>query len=292
MRKLLSFLATLPLAALAALPLAAEPASQLIKLDSGITLHVASQGRAEGKPLLLLHGIGDSWRSWERVLPLLPDSYRVYAVTLRGHGLSDHPARGYAGEDYANDVLGLLDKLDLRGVTLVGHSLGSFVAQAVAVRDKGRLERLVLVGSSAGGVRKPETQAALREAFGSLRDPIDPVWARDFQASTIGKPVPATFFETMTRELTRAAAAVFREMAERPASDAVGDKLGLLRIPVLLLWGEQDSFFGRAAQDELLKRIPGAKLIAYPGIGHAPHWEDPERVARDLQSFAAARRVK
>lgn len=288
MRNLLPLFAATALAGL----LPAEPASQLVRLDSGITLHLATQGKPDGAPWVLLHGIGDSWRSWERVLPLLPDSYRVYAVTLRGHGYSDHPPRGYAGEDYAADILALLDKLNVRGVTLVGHSLGSFVAQAVAVRDQGRVARLVLIGSGAGGVRKPETQAALREAFGSLRDPIDPQWARDFQASTIGKPVPAPFFETMTRELTRASPAVFREMAERPASDAVGGKLGSLKIPVLLLWGEQDTFFGRAAQDELLRTIPGAKLIAYPGVGHAPQWEVPERVARDLQLFAPVRRVK
>lgn len=284
MRTLLCFFATLALGA--------EPVSHLVKLDTGVTLHVATQGRPGGHPLVLIHGIGDPWHSWERVLPLLPDTYRVHAVSLRGHGYSDHPPRGYSGEDYANDVLALLEKLNLRGITLVGHSLGSFVAQAVAVRDQGRVAQLILIGSSAGGVRKPETQAALREAFGSLRDPIDPQWARDFQASTIGKPIPAPFFETMTRELTRAAAAVFRETAERPASDAVHGKLGSLKIPVLLLWGEQDTFFGRAAQDELLKTIPGAKLIAYPGLGHTPHWEDPARVARDIQSFAPARRVK
>ncbi len=284
MRNLLPFVATLVLAA--------EPASQLVKLDSGITLHVATQGNPGGRPLLLVHGIGDSWHSWELMLPHLPDAYRVYAVTLRGHGWSDHPASGYSGDHYANDVLGLLEKLNLRGVTLVGHSLGSFVAQAVAVRDQGRVERLVLIGSSAGGVRNPETQAALREAFGSLRDPLPAAWARDFQGSTLARPVPAAFFETMCRELTLASAAVFREMAERPASDAVAGKLSSLKIPVLLLWGDQDNFFGRAAQDELLKQIPGARLIAYPGGGHTPHWEDPARVARDIQSFAPARRVK
>src|SRR5882757_5002842 len=115
-----------------------------IKLKNGLTLNYVVQGDLRGQVVVLLHGAGDSWHSYERVLPLLPASYRVYAVTLRGHGLSDHPDAGYSRADFADDILEFIDQLKLEHVTLVGHSLGSFVAQKVAEQDPGHLDRLVL----------------------------------------------------------------------------------------------------------------------------------------------------
>src|SRR5919206_974518 len=75
--------------------------SALAKLPSGVTLHYVVQGPPEGESVVLLHGIGDSWHSFELVLPHLPATARVYAVTLRGHGLSDGPPSGYAVTDLA-----------------------------------------------------------------------------------------------------------------------------------------------------------------------------------------------
>jgi alpha-beta hydrolase superfamily lysophospholipase len=89
-----------------------------IKLHNGITLNYVVQGDPKGPVLVLLHGAGDSWHSYERVLPLLPASYRVYAVTLRGHGLSDHPETGYSRADFAGDILEFIDQLKLEHVTL------------------------------------------------------------------------------------------------------------------------------------------------------------------------------
>src|SRR6266702_1207108 len=83
--------------------------SLLIKLHNGITLNYVVQGNPQGPVIVLLHGAGDSWHSWQRVLPLLPSTYRVYAVTLRGHGLSDHPETGYARADFAAAILDFLD---------------------------------------------------------------------------------------------------------------------------------------------------------------------------------------
>jgi non-heme chloroperoxidase len=134
--------------------------SLLIKLHSGITLNYVVQGDPKGPVIVLIHGAGDSWHSWQRVLPLLPASYRVYAVTLRGHGLSDHPATGFSRADFAADVLDFLDQMQIRHATLVGHSLGSFVAQKVAEQDNGHIDRLVLIGSGPG-LRRRRVMRAL-----------------------------------------------------------------------------------------------------------------------------------
>lgn len=276
------FVASLPGAA------RAQPGltTAFVKVETGMTLQYVAQGDPKGPVVVLLHGAGDSWHSWELVLPHLPRTFRVYAVTLRGHGLSDHPTTGHARADFAADITSLLRKLDLRDVTLVGHSLGSFVAQVVATSDTdGRLSRLVLIGSGPGRAPDPNTPSPVSSYFASVKDPIDYQFARDFQAGTAFTPLPPAFLETMIAEVQRVPAAMFHELAKGSADPQHVEKLARLKVKTLLLWGERDSMFSKADQDSLLKIIPGSRLIAYPGTGHALHWEYPERFAHDLSAF-------
>jgi pimeloyl-ACP methyl ester carboxylesterase len=258
--------------------------SQIIKLRNGITLNYAVQGDSTGPVIVMLHGAGDSWHSFARVLPFIPSRYRVYAITLRGHGLSDHPASGYSRADFADDILYFLDQLHIQHATLVGHSLGSFVAQKVAERDNGHLDRLVLIGSGPG-THKAGSSEDVTSPFAKLTDPIPYTFARDFQASTIYHPVPGWFFEMMVGEAQRVSAATWHGLA---ASISVGDSLDELKkiqVPTLLLWGEKDSIFHREDQEILIKNIPNASLKAYPETGHALQWESPRRFTTDLLAF-------
>jgi pimeloyl-ACP methyl ester carboxylesterase len=260
--------------------------TSFVKVDTGMTLQYVTQGDPKGPVIVLLHGAGDSWHSWELVLPHLPKTYRTFAVTLRGHGLSDHPAKGYARADFAADITSFLKMMDLREVTLVGHSLGSFVAQVVAQNDaENRLSRLVLIGSGPGRPRDPGKPSELSSYFASVKDPIDYQFARDFQSGTAFTPLPPAFLETMIAEVQRVPAAMFHELATGLADPQYALKLRGIKAKTLLLWGEKDSMFSKADQDALLSLIPGARLIAYPGTGHALHWEYPERFARDLSAF-------
>jgi pimeloyl-ACP methyl ester carboxylesterase len=267
---------------------AAQPGltTSFVKVETGMTLQYVVQGDPRGPVVVLLHGAGDSWHSWELVLPHLPKTLRTYAVTLRGHGLSDHPANGYSRADFAADITALLKRLDLRQVTLVGHSLGSFVAQVVAQNDaEGRLSRLVLVGSGPGKAPDPNAPSPLSSYFAGVRDPIDYEFARDFQAGTAFTPLPPAFLETMIAEVQRVPAAMFHELAKGSADPLHVEKLSRIKAKTLLLWGDQDSMFTRADQDGLLKIIPGSRLIPYANTGHALHWEYPERFAKDLSEF-------
>lgn len=275
---------------------AAQEQSRLITLPSGITLNYVVQGDPQGQPIVLIHGVGDSWHSYERVLPYLPPTLRVYAVTLRGHGLSDHPPAGYARADFAGDVSALLKALDLHRVVLVGHSLGSFVAEQVAADDAAdaipRIDKLVLIGAGPGTIPDRALRQSLIDSFEPLRDPIDYTFARDFQAGTIVAPVPPAFFETMIAEALKAPAATWRGIAAGWRIEEDGAFLQRIHVPTLLLWGDHDGIFPRAGQDELLRRIANARRIEYADTGHALHWERPERFAADLRRFAAdGRRV-
>ena len=103
----------------------------------------------DGPPLLLIHGIGDSSRTWEQVIPLLAREHLVIAPDLLGHGASDKPRADYSVAAYANGMRDLLAVLGIDRVTLVGHSLGGGVAMQFAYQFPEKTERLVLVSSAA-----------------------------------------------------------------------------------------------------------------------------------------------
>ena len=103
------------------------------RLATGPRLHYAEQGAPGGHAILFLHGWPDSWFSFSRVLPLLPERYHAFAVDQRGFGDSERPDRGYRIEDLAADAAAFLDAVAIERATVVGHSFGSFVARRVAI---------------------------------------------------------------------------------------------------------------------------------------------------------------
>lgn len=264
-----------------------EPVSGLIHLKTGIALDYIVQGKSDGPVIVFLHGAGDSWHSYERVLPLLPAEYRVYAVTLRGHGMSDHPETGYQRKDFAADILDFLDQLKIHHATLVGHSLGSFVAQKTAELDTDHLSRLVLIGSGPGVAKSSQAVEEIRKSFAAIQDPVPYTFARDFQASTVYSPIPAWFFERMVGEALRVPASTWHGLGEGVTAQEPVEELKKIHVPTLIFWGDKDSIFSREDQDVLLKVIPHSSLKTYPETGHALHWERPEEFAQDLLKFIA-----
>src|SRR3712207_1254388 len=93
-----------------------------VELPNRVRLEYAEQGDPSGVPVVLLHGITDSWRSFERVLPHLPPSIHAFALSQRGHGDSDRPASGYRPRDFAADLGAFVDALGLGPVVVAGHS--------------------------------------------------------------------------------------------------------------------------------------------------------------------------
>ena len=117
-----------------------------VELLGRARLAYAEQGDPLGIPVLLLHGATDSWRSFERVLPHLPDSIRAIAVTQRGHGESSRPEGGYRTSDFAADLVALMDALDLETAVIAGHCMGGSVAQRFALDYPERTQGLVSLG--------------------------------------------------------------------------------------------------------------------------------------------------
>jgi pimeloyl-ACP methyl ester carboxylesterase len=256
--------------------------SARVGLSSGVRLHYVQQGDPRGEVILLLHGWPDSWFTFSRVLPLLPARYRVLVPDHRGFGGSDRPESGYGIRELADDAAAFLDALSVDRATLVGHSLGSFVARRLAIAHPDRVARLVLIGTGFSPLN-PAT-AGVRSML-PRGDDVPPAFAREFQASTAFVPLPPSFFDRIVEESLKAPARVWRDVFHGLlAYDDTGE-LRRIEAPALLLWGEHDALFPRGDQELVTAAIPDSALSIYAETGHCPNWERPERVADDLVAF-------
>lgn len=260
------------------------PVIHSVELPRGVTLQYVEQGDPSGIPVLLLHGVTDSWRSFEPVLPQLPASIRAFALTQRGHGHASRPPTGYRYADFAADLAAFMDILGLESALIVGHSMGSAIAQRFAIDHPGRTFGLVLIGAFVGEARNPVLVEA--EAIVSkLTDPIDPGFVREFQVSTLAQPVPPAFLDTVVEESLKVPARVWREVFETLRDDDVAAECGRISVPTLVILGDRDCFAAPDVVEARARDIAGARLLVYRGAGHALHWEEPARFAADVAAF-------
>ncbi|HSA56764.1 MAG TPA: alpha/beta hydrolase, partial [Gemmatimonadaceae bacterium] len=254
-----------------------------VRLRTGVELDVAQRGRSDGEPVLFLHGFTDSWYSFTPMLEQLPPAIRAIVPSQRGHGDSERPACCYLIRDFARDAVALLDALGIGQAVVVGHSNGSFAAQRIAIDHPERVKRLVLVGSAARPGSKPMRE--LNAFVQTLRDPVDPAFVREFQVSTIFKPVPPAYLDRVVEESYKLPARVWRDALAGLLSDTATGELDRIRSSTLVVWGAHDGLFARSDQDALVGAIRGAQFVGYPDLGHAVHWEDPARFIADLVKF-------
>lgn len=254
-----------------------------LKLKTGVELHYGSQGRESGDPIILLHGYPDSWFSYSRVLPLFNSDYRIYVPDQRGFGDSERPASGYEMPDLANDMLAFMDAIGIKQAAVVGHSMGSFVAQHVASTAPERVTRLVLVGS--GPSLHNDVVKELHKEVSDLRDPIPATFVREFQESTVFKPVPVEYMDRVVKESLKLPVRVWQALINGFLVENANAELGKITAPTLVIWGEKDSIFSRSEQNSLLSALSNAVFKVYLETGHDPHWERPGQFVKDLEEF-------
>jgi pimeloyl-ACP methyl ester carboxylesterase len=256
-----------------------------VTLSSGLRLSFADRGEPSDPVVLLLPGPTDSYLSYRPILDQLPAGLRAIAVSPRGHGDSDKPSTGYRVEDFAADVIMVLDALGIDHATLTGHSGSCFVSRRVALDHPERVSGLILEASPTTLRDDPELGEFVASVALALDDPIDAGFVRSFVVDTSSGNVDAQFLDDLVEEVLKVPARVWREtFVGLLRYDDLSD-LARVQVPTLLVWGDQDRVVPRAMQDELARRIPAAELAVYPGVGHTPRWEEPSRFAADVAAF-------
>jgi pimeloyl-ACP methyl ester carboxylesterase len=259
---------------------------RFVPLNTGVRLEYVEQGPADGIPVIFLHGVTDSWRSFELVLARLPATVHAFAVSLRGHGDSSRPDIGYRYRDFSEDVRAFMDVMGLARAAIVGHSMGASVAQRLIADHPQRVSRLVLMGSFAAISGNIAVAEFVTNEILLLADPIAPAFAREWQLSTLANPTEPAFLETVVAETLKVPARVWHQaFSGFLATPDFTDELRRVTVPVLLVWGDRDTYATRADQDALQRAMPAARLVVLEGTGHAVHWEKPDKVVDAVVGF-------
>lgn len=259
-----------------------------IGLSTGLQLEYVEHGPADGTAVVFLHGVTDSWRSFEALLPRLSGHVRAFSVSLRGHGDSSRPESGYLFSDMSGDIAAFLDAVRVERAVIVGHSMGAGVAQRFAIDHPDRVRALVLIGAFASLYREPGVTAFFEASIAGLTDPIDRAFAREWQLSTLAQEMPAAQLEAVVDETLKVPSRVWKAaFSGFLGTPDFAEGLREVVAPTLLIWGDRDAYAPRADQERLLATVPDARLTVYRAHGHAVHWEDPVRVADEISAFVA-----
>ncbi|MDA9440820.1 alpha/beta hydrolase [Bradyrhizobium sp. CCBAU 51745] len=272
---------------------------------NGAKFHVVRAG--SGKPLLLLHGWPEFWLTWEPVISRLSGRFSLIAPDLRGFGDSDKPDGAYGPDGHAADMLALMDGLGIERFAVVGHDVGGAVMQPLARAAPERLAGLFLFDFVYPGIG-PRMAAPER---------LNHIWYQSFQQMEMAPRLVGA-----SRESCRLYIAHFLEgWAHR--KDAFDDLLDLfgdtyfrdgnlaggfahyrashagriammkgeaprmppIHVPTCVRWAEHDPLFPYEWTDRLGETFSDLDLGMFPGVGHFPHREDPDRAAAEIAGF-------
>ena len=262
--------------------------------------HCRTVGASDGIPMLLLHGTYATSRWWEPLLHLLPAEIYAVAPDLRGVGGSERSARGYEIEEQADDLAALVDAVGWQDFELVGHSSGGAIAMEYVLNYPEMARTLTLVDSvPIEGVFTPVDMYVLLDKMRNDRDLL----AQALQALMPSHDLSgegAAFFETLVRDAQAMHPAAFTAIADALNHwNRFGDGQNL-RLPTLLVWGDQDVIVDRDSTTRTLIAIPGANnLEVLRGVGHSPMIEAPEIlidrivdfITEDYEDFNEVRRM-
>jgi pimeloyl-ACP methyl ester carboxylesterase len=236
-----------------------------------------------GSPLVFLHGA--SGAGWLPFLQKLAQKFDVIAPEHPGFGESDMPDWLDNIHDLAYFYLDFLDQMNLKGVHIVGNSLGGWIAAELAVRSTQRLASLTLsdaAGLDVPGVERMDAflgsdEARLRNFF------YDPRRADEMIARVL-RPEDE---DIAIKNRTTVAKLVWQPRDHDPH---LAKWLHRIDVPTLLIWGDHDRLFPKEYALAYQRHIPGAKLVVVPQCGHVPHIEKPDTVVTEIEAFLGAQK--
>jgi pimeloyl-ACP methyl ester carboxylesterase len=242
-------------------------------------LRVRHLREGAGPPVMVLHGWGASIETVASIVQALSRIAEVHALDLPGFGESQAPREPWGVEDYRRFLASFMDAVGVvRPAALVGHSNGGRVAIAMAASEAERVSRMILVDSA--GIRPKRGFTYCRKvgmakvgkhAARRLGAP-----GRRLRDALVGRAASADY---------AAAAPEMRATFVRLVNSDLRDLLPQVRVPTLLIWGEQDTATPVADAQLMERLIPDAGLVVFEGAGHYSYLDQPARFARIARHF-------
>jgi pimeloyl-ACP methyl ester carboxylesterase len=272
-------------------------ASQFVELKPGLNVHYRDEGKRDGRPLVLIHGSNASLHTWEPWVKILGRDYRVISLDLPGHGLTGtNPSNVYDNASYVEVVDGLLEKLNIKRAVIGGNSMGGGVTWLYTLTHPEKVEAMLLVDASGQPSAK---SGSLPIGFRLMRMPVIKEAARFI--------APRSIFETSLRTSMSVQSKIDDALIDRywelnrypgnreatmkrfanPRNMSAGNKkkLAAIKVPTMILWGAEDNLIPVTSAKWFADALPQAKLIIYPGLGHIPMEEIPEKSAADVKAW-------
>lgn len=260
---------------------------------NNITIYYETSG--SGQPLALISGLGYPLWQWHKMVPLLAEHFQVITFDNRGVGLTDKPAGPYTAQMLAADTAGLLDALGIEKAVVMGHSMGGFIAQAMALDFPHKVSKLILCSTNFGGPRHvPITPEAMAVLADTTSDPLTrftnglkistaPGWAEahpnEVQAWVqwrIANPLDLAGYQ----------AQMMIGMGLIAEAASFENKLPGVAVPTLILFGAHDKVVPPANADLLAAKLPNAKTVLLSNAGHFFPIEVPEAASQAVIDFA------
>ena len=274
---------------------------------NGAAFHVARTGT--GKPLLLLHGWPEFWLTWEVLMMRLAGRFTLIAPDLRGFGDSDKPDGAYGPDQHTSDMLALMDALGIERFGVVGHDVGGAAMQPLGRMAPDRLAGLFFfdfvhpgIGARMGAPDRlnhiwyqsfhqmemaPALVGATRESCRTYIGHFLQNWSHRKHALD---EVLEAFTDNFLKEGNLAGGfAHYRAAHAGRVKMMQGEapKPAPIEIETCVRWAEHDPLFPYAWTDRLGETFSNLDLAMFPGVGHFPHREDPDRAASEIAAFFA-----
>ncbi len=255
--------------------------------DQQQAIHVHYAEAGQGMPVVLVHGFPFNHHIWDAQIAELGASYRVIAPDLRGFGESAAPDDGYGMDDFAADIITLLDRLSIERAVWVGHSMGGYITLAALRRWPERVSAVAFVGSHAQPDSPEKRLQRETSADNAMRQGVSDTAFTMMSTIFAGEvdrqgPMAQRIYDMMVSAKPHAVAGALRGMAARRDSRDVARSLA---IPALVIAGEDDEAVGAELTGELAKLIPSAQHVVISGAGHMPMVEQPDTLTETLRAF-------
>jgi 2-hydroxy-6-oxonona-2,4-dienedioate hydrolase len=232
----------------------------------------------QGHALILLHGLGGAKEHWSGNFAALASEYHVYALDQLGFGHSDKPMIDYKIATWVDFLQGFMQSQNIPKGTVVGNSLGGWIATEFAVQHPEMVEKLVLVDAAGlAGVFSIEQNPTSIAAWRTLLESI-------FYDRKIVTDEDAR--QAFTNRLrTNDGYTIERFLAGYAQGQFEDDKLKSIHAPTLVVWGRNDGLLSVNQAEKFGSGIPGAKVVVFEHCGHVPQIEKPEEFNRALLEF-------